>query len=84
MPKYVTSVDKAWKAELRREDSLRDKYRPQPRYEPPRDTRPLDVRVSEAIAWGVPDRESVGCTPEQFTSLLAELQRENEALKSRR
>lgn len=33
----------------------------------------LKQRVQQAISWGVPDSESIGLQPYQFTSLLREL-----------
>ncbi len=46
-----------------------------------RSVESLKQRVKEAISWGVPDHESIGLQPHQFTSLLAELLRYCEELE---
>lgn len=41
----------------------------------------LKLRIREAIAWGVPDNESTGMSPEAFTRLLSEALKEIENLE---
>jgi hypothetical protein len=46
--------------------------------------RPMSLkeRVREAIAWGCPDKESVGMSSQKFTRLLSECLREIERLEA--
>lgn len=80
--KDITKPDKAWFQELKREDATRVSIQAETSYRrayrefnPPRDLRPLEDRVSEAIAWGTPDHESAGMSQASLVSLLSELNR---------
>lgn len=42
----------------------------------------LKMKLREAIAWGVPDRESTGCSAAEFVGLLHKALKEIESLEA--
>lgn len=80
----TTVVDDKWRQEFARENKeLEDcqRERNYNRYFRHYDTRPLMIRAEEALAWGVPDSESIGLSHEEWDKLTRELVQEIKRLK---